>query len=422
MEPEAARTDIESTKAAAPAGVTSSVAVRAVLAASPELSSEPQPAVLPESSESPEPQSPELSKSSESLKSPKSSAIREIEARGRFVLPGLIDIHCDAIEKEIQPRPNTLLPLEMALLEFERKLPVHGITTMYHSVSLGVGISLRGDHLLTGIIELIHRYRSRRAMVRHGVHLRYEVSHLDGLPIVERYIADRKIDYLSYMDHSPGQGQYREPGSFERYVMKNQGVDVVEVRGIVDDLLTRQKRVDWTQLRSLARLAAQQGIAVASHDDDTPQRVDQFASYGVSVSEFPINLETAHHARRSGMRVCVGAPNVVRGASHDRNLRAVDAIADGAASIICSDYYPGALLPAAFKLADEQVVPLPAAVRMVTLHPAEALGVGAVRGSIEPGKQADLIIVDCFDGYPGATHTIVDGVVVYESGMYWSAP
>ncbi|MDF2837802.1 MAG: amidohydrolase, partial [Paenibacillus sp.] len=99
-----------------------------------------------------------------------------IDADGNYVMPGLIDIHCDAIEKEVQPRPNTLFPLPLALMEFERKLPVHGITTMYHSLSLGVGLSWRGDQYLTGIVDLIGDYNKQRSMIRNLIHLRFAVS------------------------------------------------------------------------------------------------------------------------------------------------------------------------------------------------------------------------------------------------------
>ncbi|WP_419871794.1 alpha-D-ribose 1-methylphosphonate 5-triphosphate diphosphatase [Candidatus Pristimantibacillus sp. PTI5] len=340
-----------------------------------------------------------------------------IDAEGQYIMPGLIDIHCDAIEKEVQPRPGTLFPLDMALMEFERKLPVHGITTMYHSLSLGVGLSLRGDHLLTGMVEHINDYRSKRSVIRNRIHLRYEVSHLAGMPIVKRFLNEKAIDYLSFMDHSPGQGQYREPGSFERYVMKNQGVSMDEVRVIVEDLIQRREQVNVEQLQELSGLAAKQGVAIASHDDDSAQKVEESIGYGVSVCEFPINLDTARHAADRGLHVCVGAPNVVRGASHDKNLKAADAIAAGAADILCSDYHPSSMLTAVFKLAEQGVAALPAAVRMASLHPAKALGAGDELGSIEQGKAADLIIVDRYEGLPWVTHTIVGGQVVYASAV-----
>jgi alpha-D-ribose 1-methylphosphonate 5-triphosphate diphosphatase len=342
-----------------------------------------------------------------------------IDAQHKYVLPGLIDIHCDAIEKEIQPRPNTLFPLQMALLEFERKLPLHGITTMYHSLSLGVGLSLRGDHLLTEMIELINRYRANRSVIRNRIHLRYEISYLNGLSIVERCLRDKQIEYLSFMDHSPGQGQYRRAGSFEQYVMKNQGVDRGEVGIIVDDLVKRREQVDWIRLHELGKLAMENGIAIASHDNDTKDSVDQSAQLGATVCEFPINMETASYATSIGQRVCVGAPNIVRGASHDNNLRAVDAISADSAHIICSDYHPSSMLAAIFKLADEGIAALPKAVRMASLHPAEALGTNDELGSIKPGKAADIIIVDRYEKLPWVTCAIVGGNIVYRAATYY---
>ena len=339
-----------------------------------------------------------------------------IDVHNQLVMPGMIDIHCDAIEKEVEPRPNTIFPLQMALMEFERKLPLYGITTMYHSLSLGVGLSVRGEHLLTQMVETITEYRKQRSMVRNRIHLRYEVSYLSGLPIVEKYLKERTIDLLSFMDHSPGQGQYRAPGSFERYVMKNQGVDVNEVQEIIADLMDRREQIDWSQLKQLAYLARQQGIIIASHDDDTTEQVDTSISRGAAISEFPINMKTAKYATEKGMQVCVGAPNIVRGGSHDKNLRAADAISEQAAQIICSDYHPSSMLAAVFKLADEQTVnDLPAAVRMVTLNPAIAMQVDHEIGSIAPGKYADLIVVDQYEGIPWISTTIVDGTIVYSA-------
>ncbi|MHA6485471.1 alpha-D-ribose 1-methylphosphonate 5-triphosphate diphosphatase [Paenibacillus sp. strain BS8-2] len=340
-----------------------------------------------------------------------------IDANDRYVLPGLIDIHCDAIEKEVQPRPNTMFPLPLALLEFERKLPVHGITTMYHSLSLGVGLSLRGDHYLTGMVDQIGIYNKQRAMIRNLIHLRYEVSHHVGLPIVERYVQEGAIHYLSFMDHSPGMGQYRKPGSFERYVMKNQGVTIDEVGTIVQELAERRQAIDRGRLQGLGEMAKERGIAVASHDDDTPQQVELSIAAGASVSEFPITMETASYASRRGMRVCVGAPNIVRGVSHDGNLSAMEAIREGAADIICSDYHPSSMLSAIFKLVQMGAADLPSAVRMATLHPAQAMMIDDRIGSIERGKSADVVIVGHYEDMPWVTDTIVGGVRVYGAAV-----
>ncbi|MGN7384901.1 phosphonate metabolism protein PhnM [Paenibacillus sp. SAFN-117] len=337
---------------------------------------------------------------------------------GLYLLPGMIDLHCDAIEKEVQPRPNTLFPMEMALLELEKKLAGNGITTMYHSLSLGTGLSLRGDHLMTEMIRLIRKYREERAMIRHRIHLRYEVIHLDGLPLAEELLRSGAVEYLSYMNHAPGQGQYRAPGSFEAYVMKNQGVSKEEVRLIAQNALQKQAQIDWPRLRQLSEEARERGIAVASHDDDTEETVNTALSFGASVSEFPLNLPTAEYAKRQGLQICVGAPNIVRGGSHDKNMKAMDGIQAGVVDILCSDYYPSSLLSAVFLIAHEAGIGLPRAAAMASLHPARAVGIDDRLGSIEAGKQADLLLVQVKDGYPLVRKTWVNGSLVYEANYY----
>jgi alpha-D-ribose 1-methylphosphonate 5-triphosphate diphosphatase len=337
-----------------------------------------------------------------------------VDAQGQWVLPGLVDIHCDAIEKEAEPRPNTLFPLVMAFLQFEKKLAGHGITTMLHSLSLGVGLSLRGEHLVSEMIGLIRAFREERAMIRHGIHLRYEVSHLSGMALARKLIGEGAVDYLSLMDHAPGIGQYRRPGAFQRYVMKNQGVGPDEVAQIVKELEERRARIDWNALRDLTAAARKRGIAVGSHDDDSREAVDRSLGFHAGISEFPLDLETARYASGQGMRVCVGAPNIVRGGSHDGNLNAAEAVREGAADVLCSDYHPASLLHAVFEL-ERQGIPLPQAAAMASLNPALAVGRGDEVGSLEPGKAADLIVVRKIRDIPLVAVTVAGGTVVHVS-------
>jgi alpha-D-ribose 1-methylphosphonate 5-triphosphate diphosphatase len=341
-----------------------------------------------------------------------------INGEGMLLLPGLIDLHCDAIEKEVEPRPNTFFPMNLALYELEKKLAAEGITTMYHSLSLGVGLSLRGDHLMRQLLEQIHRYRlNQRTMIRHRIHLRYEITHFDGQRLAEDLIQDDKVDYFSFMNHAPGQGQYKLPGSFEAYVMKNQGVNKEEVKEIVENVIRKQDDIDWTKLKEFTRYIASKGIVIASHDDDSCDQVDVSKQIGATVVEFPLNLETSAYAMKQNMAVCVGAPNIIRGGSHDKNMKALDAVKAGSAEILCSDYSPSSLLPAVFKLVDEGI-PLSDAVNMASLHPAKALGLDKEFGSIEVGKKADLILVEQIEGYPSIRKTIVNGHVVYQSEFF----
>jgi alpha-D-ribose 1-methylphosphonate 5-triphosphate diphosphatase len=336
-----------------------------------------------------------------------------IDATGLWVLPGFIDLHCDAIEKEVEPRPNTLFPPRAAIAELEKKLAAAGITTMFHSLSLGTGLSLRGLDAVEQVVAEIERLKRAESMTRHRLHLRYEVLYREFLDKATQWIREGKVDYFSYMIHAPGIGQYKRPGSFEKYVMKNQGITIDEVREVVKNVQKMAAEVDWNDIAKLTDLARAHRITVASHDDDSTDDIDRAHRLGAKVSEFPLNLQTAAYARSQGLHVCVGAPNVVRGQSHDHNLRAIEAIRAGEANILCSDYYPPSMLLAIFKLYHEERIPLPDAVKMASLHPAIAAGISDRFGSIEPGKFADLLLVEETEGLPVVRRTLINGKTVY---------
>jgi alpha-D-ribose 1-methylphosphonate 5-triphosphate diphosphatase len=337
-----------------------------------------------------------------------------IDAEGYYVMPGMIDLHSDAIEKEMQPRPNTLFPIQMAFYELEKKLVVSGITTMYHSLSLSDEWGVRNNDTVLGVIKSINKLKRTRSMINHRIHLRYELTFLAGVSSLENLIREKSIDFMSYMDHTPGQGQFRDAEALREFTMQAYGKKAEEVEDSMDRSIENQARIDWLKLINLARLAKTKGIRLAFHDDDTIEKIDTLLACEGTISEFPINLETAVYAQSKGIHVCVGAPNIIRGMSHGNNLRALDAITNNAANIICSDYLPSAMLPAVFHLTKEGLK-LTEAVQMVTLNPAKALGIDSEVGTIEAGKCADLIFVEMHQNYPILRKTLVGGNIVFQS-------
>lgn len=339
-----------------------------------------------------------------------------IDARGMYLLPGIIDIHSDAIEKEISPRPGTFFPINPSFYELEKRMAASGITTIYHSPSLSGGLSfgVRSDVMVMEIIENVNNNNHACSMVHNLIHLRYEISNLSGIDIVKKLLEKRMIHLFSFMDHTPGQGQYTIPGTFDKYMMKTYGITGEEAHSLVKKIKILRSQVDVGALKEIAEMALQQGIVIASHDDDTPHKIDKMLDLGVSVSEFPVNIDAARYARSQNIHVAIGAPNVVRGGSHENNLKAIDAIQNGTADIICSDYYPPSMLAAVFKLVEEGIE-LPRAIRMVSLNPALALGLSQ-QGSIEIGKQADLALIEMYQRHPLVRKTLVGGKVVYQSG------
>ncbi len=338
-----------------------------------------------------------------------------IDAHGRFVTPGFIDIHSDRIEQFILPRPTAQFDFELALKECERELLHQGITTMYHSLSLykdeRFGKSpLRTLKSVREMAELIRDIHDRFHLIHHRFHLRIEIDNLAAYDIAKNMIAGGLVHEISFMDHSPGQGQYRDLAIYRQTLAKYQGCEAEAFD--FEAFLAKEEVKDvlsFAQLQELCRMAHEHGIAVASHDDDTREKLQVNREIGVDISEFPVTVEAAKHANELGFATVVGAPNILRGGSHSGNMSAADAIQAGCADILCSDYYPPAILHGVFMMHQRYGIPLSEMVNKASLNPARAVGLGDEYGSIESGKKADLLIIELLDGYPVITHVLVDG-------------
>jgi alpha-D-ribose 1-methylphosphonate 5-triphosphate diphosphatase len=340
-----------------------------------------------------------------------------VDARGAYLMPGFVDIHADYIERMAAPRPTSLMDFSLSLREAERELATHGITTMFHSLSFFDHVvfdsnPIRDPENTKRFIDIIGGSHESKHLIRHRFHARFEIDNLRRVEEIRGYIRDGKVHLISFMDHTPGQGQYRD---LEMYRGTIKGY-----RGLSDDEIDREilhlqgkVKLEASVIRAIADLALSNGIAVASHDDDSLEKLAFVHGLGATISEFPITLEAAREARRLGMRTVVGAPNVLLGGSHSGNLSAVEAVRGGCVDILCSDYYPAALLHSVFSLAEKQGLGLPAATRLATLHPAMAVNMGDRLGSLVPGKKADLILVEKIgDGFPVVVMVVVAGSII----------
>ncbi|MFP3090987.1 alpha-D-ribose 1-methylphosphonate 5-triphosphate diphosphatase [Treponema sp. TIM-1] len=344
------------------------------------------------------------------------STMRCFDARGGYVLPGFIDIHSDYIEGILQPRPTTLIDFEMGLREVEKQLLGHGVTTIYHSLSImdvagskDGRANFRTKENFERLALLIQDFHQGYHLIRHRLHARYDIYAADLYDYVARILEEGKVHELSFMDHTPGQGQYR---NLEIYARSAAGWDIEGDLSLEKklEILQNRPRVSGKKLKRLAMMAKKQGIPLASHDDDSPEKVlFMKKEYGTKISEFPVELAAAKKAREEGLMVVMGAPNVMLGGSHSGNLPALEAIREGCTDILCSDYYPASLLHSAFMLEEKGIIPLTEAVRMLTLNPARALGLAADYGSLEVGKKADLLIVRKLQGRPLIYRCFIDG-------------
>jgi len=336
-----------------------------------------------------------------------------LDARDAWLLPGLVDMHSDAIEKAVEPRPNARFPTEIAVRELDRNLAGCGITTIFHSLSFAdMEDGLRSNNAAAGLIRDVARI-SPSLRVDTRIHARFEVTDLGAVPHLEALVQEGMVHLLSFMDHSPGQGQYRDVASYKGYYGKVYGKSDEDL----DRILARKREAHQSgvgeAIASMVGLCSAHGVSMASHDDDSPQRIDWCLREGIAMSEFPVNLATAACAREHGVLACFGAPNLARGGSQAGNLSVQKALEAGLGDILCSDYLPLALLHAVFLVDTLGLRPLAQAVAMASLTPARATGIGDIVGSIEVGKRADLLLVERRHGHPDLLRTWVGGNEVY---------
>ncbi|MCF8339470.1 MAG: alpha-D-ribose 1-methylphosphonate 5-triphosphate diphosphatase [Chitinophagaceae bacterium] len=332
-----------------------------------------------------------------------------IDIDDAFLMAGIIDIHTDALDAEIIPRPGADIPINVAFRELERKMSGCGFTTVYHSLHLGyrnAEYHSRSKYSRNEVFETVYNATQGSTLLNNKIHLRFELTGVHAYNDCIEFMRNGYISMLSVMDHTPGQGQFTR-SHFIELMIKN-GKTREQAEQEYEEKINRTA-VKGEELEFMIKTATDLGIPVASHDDDTTEKVDYMKSVGVNICEFPINLETAKHATNLGMYVVGGASNILRGGSLSGNVNMKDAVLSGFVDSLCSDYYPPSILHSIFKLHHEGNMSLPDAVNLATLNPAKAAGISAVTGSIETGKNADLIVVKLIDGIPMVTHTIVNG-------------
>ena len=339
--------------------------------------------------------------------------VREIDAGGNYLFPGFVDMHSDAIEKGIEPRPNTFFPVDIAVFELDKKIASCGITTMYHSLSFAeLEVGLRNNNTAAGIIREINKLREK-LKVNTKIHARFEITDHGAVPFLEELIRDNQIDLFSLMDHSPGQGQFQDIISFKNYYGPVYAKSDAEMDDIIERKLQAKKSDAPRDIAHMLGVCREHGIGVASHDDDSRDKIHWLKEMEIGMTEFPINMGAVQAAHELGIRVCLGSPNVVRGQSSSSNLDAREAIRSGYGDILCSDYSPMTLLHAVFALERHGILLLHEATKMVSLNPACAVGIADHTGSLEAGKDADMVLVDHSDGLPRVLKTFVAGREVF---------
>lgn len=317
-----------------------------------------------------------------------------IDLNGDYLMPGLVELHTDNLERHFQPRPSVIWPSGLsAVLAHDTQIVGSGITTVFDALSVGDyrAAGMRRDIYYKAIEAVRHGLALGILRADHWLHLRCEISDPYLLEMFEPFAADPMVRMVSLMDHTPGQRQWTNIDSFKAYLDDKNWTDEQVAAEVAERQLMQAKFAQSHRDRVL-ELCRVRNVPVASHDDTLDEHIDQAVAEGLTISEFPTTETAAAGARAAGMYIVMGAPNVVRGGSHSGNVSAT-ALADaGLLDGLSSDYVPASLLHAAFLLAGRPGTDLPKAIAMVSANPAEMVGL-TDRGEVAAGKRADLVRV-----------------------------
>jgi alpha-D-ribose 1-methylphosphonate 5-triphosphate diphosphatase len=322
------------------------------------------------------------------LGSDRGRATLGLDARGLKVLPGIVDLHGDAFERQMMPRPGVDFPVDVALLDSDRQAIANGITTVFHATTWSWEAGLRSGDNARRLLEAIEALRPQFAADTR-FHLRHETYNLDAETEISQWLTDGRIDLFAFNDHMDS--TLAKPRT-RAQMLERSGLSAEQFDRLVERVVARGDEVPGSIAR-LAAVARSANVRMLSHDDKTPDMRRAFRAQGVAIAEFPVNEETALEAADGGDFIVFGAPNVVRGGSHTGWTKAADMIAKGLCSILASDYYYPAQLLAAYRLAADGVLPLVQAWNLISAAPARAAGL-TDRGILAAGYRADIILVD----------------------------
>jgi alpha-D-ribose 1-methylphosphonate 5-triphosphate diphosphatase len=337
----------------------------------------------------------------------------EIDARGLLVLPGIVDVHGDAFERQLMPRPGVGFDAGLALLETDRQMVANGITTAYHGLTVSWEPGLRSLDAARAFVASLRAVRPRLS-AETLLHIRWETFAAEAMEDVAGWLQDEAHAILAFNDHLT---PLIDGGFMARKIDKaatRAGLGTDAYRALADGLWARRAAVEDDVL-AMARRALAAGAVLLAHDETSPAMRARYRALGACACEFPMTPDTARDARAAGEHVVLGAPNVLRGGSHNGAIAAAEAVLADECTVLASDYYHPAPLLAPFVLARRHGVPLERAWALVSEHPAEMAGL-ADRGRLEPGRRADVILVDPAGDWPEVRGVWVAGRPVLRRG------
>lgn len=315
-----------------------------------------------------------------------------VNAQGLQMLPGIIDLHGDAFERMICPRPGVNFPLPIAIADNDRNLLASGITTFYCSITDSYEPGLRSRESARKLIDFILGTGKQVLNCNHRIHIRHEEANIAGHQELCDWLGSGCVQILSINDHLPPPGNQKRFSRYLNSVKQRSSMSIEEIEQLITQV-TERRHEGYAQLEQLVDLAHTYGISLASHDDDTLEKVALSEQRRVAIAEFPANVSLAAKSREYGASVLMGAPNLVRGGSHLGLMSVAEAVKHNVLDCLCSDYHYPSLFYAPFKLKELGLMSFEQAWSLVSSRPAAAVKISDRKGKIAPGLDADFLLV-----------------------------
>ena len=328
------------------------------------------------------------------------------DLEGDFLMPGLVELHTDHLESHFMPRPKVRWNMMASIQAHDAQLAASGITTVFDALRVGLDeadLTAREMRDMADTIALAGDTGRLRA--DHFIHLRCEVSAPDVVEGFETMLGNERLRLASLMDHAPGQRQFVSLETYRTYYQGKMKLSDAEFDHFSARRIAQSEKYSPRNRPIIAQRCVAAGITLASHDDATAAHVDEAIALGISLAEFPTTEEAASASVEAGLKVLMGAPNVVRGRSHSGNISALDLHRAGHLHVLSSDYVPFSLIQAVFAMVDNGEAQLAEVTRLVSKNPADATALFD-RGEIALGKRADLVRVQTGPGLPPLVRSV----------------
>jgi alpha-D-ribose 1-methylphosphonate 5-triphosphate diphosphatase len=324
-----------------------------------------------------------------------STSIGSFDCDGDYLIPGIIDIHTDNLERHFFPRANIdWNPVSASIIHDGLCISV-GVTTVYDSLSVGsfgFGEARSSENLFRLTEALHHANDAALLKATHKLHWRCEAPSDIVMDELEVLGQTPLTGLYSLMDHTPGQRQYRNLEKFLS-MWRREGLSEAQIEMRLSERKEKVARNDAKHRQLVADMAKARNLPLASHDDETIAHIEEAKALGVTIAEFPVTMEAAQAATDAGMSVIMGGPNLIRGGSYSGNVSVSELVKHDMNIGFASDYVPRSLIECGFALAtDPWNWPIERAIDTVTGVPARAMGLDD-RGELVSGLRADVVRV-----------------------------